>query len=421
MSHTSVLTLACLSVGVVGSFAWTQSTSPSTTATNPASEVPVPATEPAKAIELSGYIAPLDPQKIELKPKSFTNSVTVTQVVKHGEPVKAGQTLITFDLAELDKAILEATSAVEVAKAGLAKSESDATLGEKADAATLEEKTDALADAQANFAWWRDIEGPDFLRKLDEAIQAGQDSIDDQEDELDQLRKMYKSEELTNATADIVVKRAVRQLQRSKQALELAKHATDKQKTVDYVNQKQAIDRALEAAERSLAEAKATLAQSSVTRAASLLKARGDLKDAQKKLGELEEDKLKLSDIKAKIDGIAYYGAFDHGAWQGAKDDAIKVGEKSDTAKTLMTIVAPAKLCVVAKVDEAKFFDVHEGATARVTPAALPETRIAGKLAQREVLPEADGSFEQQLDLQSVDARLVPGMKVKIEVSEAAK
>ena len=39
-------------------------------------------------------------------------------------------------------------------------------------------------------------------------------NAEDQQDELEQLRKMYRAEELTTETADIVVKRALRQLER---------------------------------------------------------------------------------------------------------------------------------------------------------------------------------------------------------------
>lgn len=388
-------------------------------ATGPSS---APASQPAiQPIELSGYLAPIDPQEIKLKLKQFTKPLKVAEVAKHGAAVKAGQPLITFDLTEIDQDILEATSDLEVAKASLAKAESDSTLGDKGDAATLEERTDAVADAELNLAWWRDIDGPDFLRRLDQMVQANVDGINDQEDELDQLKKMYKSEELTNATADIVVKRAVRQLERSKQALEVTKHAADKQKATEFSNQRQGVERALEAAQRSLADAKATIAQTKVSRAAAILKSRDAVHDAQKKLSELEKDKQAIVGLTAEAEGTAYYGMFKDGVWQGAQDDAIKVGEPVETSKVILTVIPTGKLRVFAKVDEANLFKVHEGDAVTITPAALAELKTPGTVATRDPAPAADGSFSQKIELTSIDPRLMVGMKVKIQIGAEAK
>jgi len=45
-----------------------------------------------------------------------------------------------------------------------------------------------------------------YLKQIDLALQQYDDQVKDAADELDQLKKMYKSEELTNATADVVVR-----------------------------------------------------------------------------------------------------------------------------------------------------------------------------------------------------------------------
>jgi HlyD family secretion protein len=417
--HKSLFLVAMLAVPVFADDAGKEQT-----ATAPASAIaPATTTGPttAEVTELTGYFAPIDPQEIEFKLKQFAKPLKVAQVVAHGAAVKVGQPLITFDLTELDQDIVEATSDAEVAKAGLKKAESDSTLGDKADAATLEERTDAVTDADLNLAWWRDIDGPDFLKRLDEAVQSNKDGIDDQEDELDQLRKMYKSEELTNATADIVVKRAVRSLERSKRALEITIHAADKQKAAEYSNQQQAAERAVDSAKRGLADAQATVAQSKVTRAASLLKARSALRDAQKKMSELEQDKQALVGLAAKYDGVASYGAFNDGVWQGAADDAIKVGESIDANKTLMTLVATGKLRVVAKIEEAKLFKVKEGDAVTITAIALPDLKIAGKFAARDPVASADGSFNQKVDVVAIDPRVIAGMKVKLTPAQETK
>ena len=73
-----------------------------------------------------------------------------------------------------------------------------------------------MAEAEQNVKWFDTVDGPQMLKGVDIQLAMAKNQMNDEQDELDQLKKMYKSEELTNATADIVVKRAVRQLEMSK-------------------------------------------------------------------------------------------------------------------------------------------------------------------------------------------------------------
>ena len=367
-------------------------------------------------MSIEGYIAPRDPFEVKLQPKKYDGPFKTTQVAAHASSVKAGTPLIGFDPTEIDDAILTAASDVEVAKAGLAKAEADVALGDRADAAGLEQKTDAVADAQAQLDWWKKQDGPAFLKQLDLQVQAGQDGIDDQTEELDQLHKMYASESLTNATADIVVKRATRQLERSKQAFVIQKGQTDKQKATDYDNKRQDVERGLALAKQSLDEFNATTAQSKTQRGAALLSARVGLRAAQRKLSDLEVDKAAMT-VAAPSDGVVFFGSFVDGAWQGAKPDAIEVGQKQDAGKVVLTLVQPGHIKAIGKASDEQISKLKVGEVTHVKIAAVGDRSLDGKISSLALLPSADGNYTVEIELPASGVeRLLPGMKAKIEV-----
>lgn len=372
----------------------------------------------AQTIELEGYLAAVKPFEAKVELKSFSGGPKVKQVVPHGATVRQGETLITFDTTEIDDQILLAASELDLAKASLAKAEADVSLGDRSDAANLEQRQDAVKDAELALEYWKKLDGPDFLKQLEMQRKSGQFQIDDQNDELDQLRKMYQSESLTNATADIVVKRAVRQLEMTKESVAIQQGELEKQKATTYVDKQQEVERGLASAKQSLDAFNADSAHGRVQRADALTKARVALRGAQRKLSELEQDKAAMT-ITAPSAGVAFFGHVgDDGKWQNAKPDAIEVDDKKDAGATLLTVVTPGKVAAIAKASDEQVTKLKVGQSAKLAVTSADATAIEGKVLTISPLPASDGTFEVGIEVAAGDAKLLPGMKTKIEVTK---
>ena len=370
----------------------------------------------AEALELEGFVAPRDAFEAKFEPKAYGGDLKVIDVVSHGATVKGGTPLIRFDTTEIDDDILGAAADSEAAKAAVLKAEADVALGDRSDAAALEKNSDALADAQRDLDYMIKRGGPNFLKQLELQEKSSLAQIEDQNDELDQLRKMYASESLTNATADIVVKRAVRTLEQSKATYELAKDELEKQRQTTYVDNQQEAERAVEAAKQSLDAFQVKVAQDRVERATALTKARIAARAAQRKLSELEQDKTAMT-IVAPHDGIAYFGEFTSaGSWSNTEPDTIQAGKKQSPSTTLLTLVKPGQVRVIARANDDQLARLKVGESTRLDIAAVGGEDIEGKVSSVSPLPSADGSFEVVIDLVAADALLVPGMKAKIRV-----
>jgi len=348
--------------------------------------------------------------------------------VAPGAAVGKGETVLELDTTQIRRQIASAENERTAAKANLEKAESDAKLYDEADALALKLQEQELKNAQSGLAWWEKVDGKQILQNTELAVQNAKDSVEDQQDELDQLKKMYKSEELTNATADIVVKRALRALKRSTLGAEMTVERAEKTKQNDWevahskwVNnvdqQKQALDRLI-----------AQQQQAKILRQTAVTGAKLGLDAAEEKLNNLQGD-LEFFAIKAPESMTFFYGKLENGSWQNNNPRSLRSGERialqppQAPPNVHMTGFLPGKLKLVADVPESKALQVEAGLKTKVIPTSLPQTLIEGTTGTRATMPTpGSSSYGLPIDLPSIPAKLEPGMKasVTIEAPKAA-
>jgi multidrug efflux pump subunit AcrA (membrane-fusion protein) len=255
-----------------------------------------------------------------------------------------------------------------------------------------------------------------MLEQSELQVRISKANVEDQDDELEQLRKMYKAEELTTATADIVVKRALRQLEISKVGAKMAEERSEKTENHQYPIARQAQLDALEQSKQRLAMLKVTQAQAAVLRKTALTTARLALTQAEKKLADLKKDQ-ELFTVKAPADGVVLYGYSSGGSWTGSDPKTMRVGEKLSAGQTVMTLFKPGDLKVELTLPESQTAWVKPGAKADVKPVAYPELNYEGKCGEPMLKPGSAGlAFYTSIELAGVEARVVPGMKANVRI-----
>lgn len=371
-------------------------------------------------VRAEGAFQPVEPFEVKPTFKAYAGQLVIASLVQPGAMVRKDQPLISFDRTWIDWQLVGAEHEVNVAKASQAKVEVDAKLAAQSEQLALRQAEDAVKNVEAGRKWFDDVDGPQMLLMADLNVKQSQNSLDDQTDELDQLRKMYQGEELTAATADIVVRRAIRSADQAKVILKMQQERRDKTKGFEYpVRRQQAMD-VIEQARTSLASLKAQQEQAAVVRAAGLQAAKVGVEQATKKQVDLREDAAQFQ-VKAPADGVAAYGNLVDGNWTGGDPKAFKVGEKASAGQVLMRVYQPGRLRLVLNLPESQAFWVGQGDAARVTPAATPQTTHEAKASAVEVLAKGPQgmAFATTLDLDDVDARLIPGMKATVVIAAA--
>ena len=393
--------------------ATTKSTQP---ATNEAAVVKKGTIKPH--VDAEGYFEPVDPLEVRLRPEAYSGDLRIGSVAPHGASVKKDQALLTIDREPIDKQIATAEGDLANAKAAAEKAQADVDLGEKSDALALKMQETEVANAEKSLKWFEEVDGKQLLTNAELQTKLAKAGVEDQSDELDQLKKMYKSEELTNATADIVVKRALRNLDVSKISQTMAEQREDKTRQFEYDQQRQKYVFGIDQQKNTLAQLKATQAQSKVNRKTALDASNQALKAAQKKLDDLKSDAAFFS-VKAPFDGIVYYGELTSAGWQNSGPKALRVGEKVTAGQVVMTLYVPGKLRVIADIPESRVLSISKGAKARVVPLSNSEATTegtCGAIVPVGIPKDNAQSFQMPVELAKVDEKLAPGEKASVQI-----
>lgn len=368
------------------------------------------------SIDAAGTFQPVDPFEVRVRPDAYKGELKIANVAAHGSAVKEGNILIQFETTDIKRDIEAAENDLTTARATYAKAEADGRLGEQADALALKMSEEAVANATANLKWWDELTGPQMLKMAELRVKQSKDSVEDQQDELEQLRKMYKSEELTTDTADIVIKRALRSLDLSKTMLSMQEGLAKRTQSLDHPNSRKTAEFALQQAKQALAQLQVTQSHAKVLRQTGLTTARLALNAAEKKAGELRGDLDKLT-VTAPSDGIVFFGSMTGGTWTGGDPKSLKVGEKATAGTVLMTLFVPGKVRVALDIPEAKLSWVEPGMKATVTPTAWPQLSYEGKLAEITPLGKTGDVFGLTVEVPTVDTKIRPGMKAQVKLA----
>jgi len=368
--------------------------------------------------ELEATYESVESSEIKLKLEAYQGDLTLVKVAAAGDVVKKGDVILSLDRAPIDKQIAALEHDLRVARATHEKQQADLEIGARGEALALTQAENAFKDAATNLKSFEEVDGKHMVAQVELNVRFLEDALRDQTEELAQLEKMYKSEELTNATSEIVVRRAKRNLERTKLAIDMGKAELGNVKDVKYPQQRQTLAHQIESTKNALESLKAAQTLTRVQREVEAAKAKANLAQLEEQAAKLKRD-LEFFAVKAALDGRVYYGQLQHGAWTSEAVTPLLVpGEKLQAGQVLLSVCAPG---IRAKADlaETDYFDVVPGLEASVVPAASPDAKHEGTIKAKSMVGALKGpstSYELRIDFKQPPADLLPGMKGKATV-----
>jgi multidrug efflux pump subunit AcrA (membrane-fusion protein) len=370
------------------------------------------------AVDGDGQFEAVEPFEVRVRPKAYAADLTVQAAAESGAEVKKGDVLLQLDPANLKRDLQQAENDLTLARANLKKAQEDVRLGAEADRVAMTAASNELANARTNLKWLDEVDGPNTVKMAELLVKEYKDQAEDQGDELDQLKKMYKTDDLTTATGDIVIKRAVRQLARINEQMPIREAAARKAKEVQTPQTRQAAEVAVERARVGAEQLKVAQEQARVAREAALASAQIAAGRAEQKLADLRGDLEQLT-VRAPADGVVLYGGSVAGAWQNNNPRALRAGERVAPQQVLITLIEPGKVRAVVAAPENKLSAVRVGAKASVVPKALPGLKYEGRVTGVARLPgqrAGVAGYDVQIELGEVDRRVLPAMTAAVKV-----
>jgi multidrug resistance efflux pump len=370
-------------------------------------------------VPLDGTFVARKMEEVALRPDVWSE-YEIVDVIEHGTKVSKGQRLFKFDSEKINEAIQDLELEQRMNDLAIAKAEDEMPRMEKTLKMDFEDADRAYTNARDDNKRYNEVDRPLAVKGAEFMLKYYKFMLDYEKDELKELEKMYKADDLTEETEEIVLKRQRNQVEFAQFSLDGAKVESEEMLNVFIprmdIRMKQMLDRT------SLAKSRAQMALS-----LDLDRARAEL-DQRKKMRTKSLDRHRkilgdkeLMEIKAPADGIVFYGQCVNGRWSDTPSliNRYKPHNKVMGDSILMTIVESRPLYVTSTVDEAKRPEVSDGQKVKVAFPLEGTDRADGKVKSISPIPVSSGKFEITFDVdqEQVPDWVVAGMNAKIQIT----
>jgi multidrug resistance efflux pump len=371
-------------------------------------------------VEAQGSLEPVGAVEVRVVLDAYAGELEIAEVASPG-PVQKGELLVRFDAEKLDEQLASAEKDAAIAREALAKQEEEAKRAEEGARLALERAVVEKRRADQALEQFTKTDRELRTKEAEHRLQGSRDNIQDQEEELDQLRKMYQADELVEGTEEIVIRRSERSLGRSKAWLG---YQTTRNKTlleIELPREQETLEQEARKETFELDRLRATQPMTLSQGRLELEKARMAAERGAKSLAKLRADRARLT-VTSPVDGIAVAGAFAKGKWAGPEDAAraLRVGETARAKQVLFTVVTPGAVVVRTTVPEAVLLSIEAGQPAEVTLGVQPDRKLEARVA-RVARVSSDGNYEVHLDLVTREERFLPGYSAKARIRTAER
>ena len=362
------------------------------------------------SLEVDGRFVPGTAEELAFRPDGYAGGCKILEVCEHGSTVLKGDLLLRFDTEAIEDQIENMRLEVRSAEQALL----DAKARERIEGMDLQASLDRVDYDLATAS--KRLNGYEQIKKgLDDestrlTFLYREHSITDQEDNLDQLGKMYREDELTEETEEIVLKRNKRNLDRLKKSFELQK---SQQKYSEEFTEKvshQGMIRDVDAKKRAQKKVR-TMGDSTIVFAKIAVERAGiKLEKVKKSLEELISDREKMR-FTSPADGLLLHCDSKLAGGELSKDGTAGMN------KVLLTVADPGSLRVMFTVAESDIFKVKKGLAVKVKPKAMPEHEMDAVLETVPVFPSMKTTkWECYAAVEGKHIDFLPGMTCSMEV-----
>jgi len=357
--------------------------------------------------------------EVSLRPETWS-SFKVLKAVKHGSQVKKGDVLVRFDDEKIEKELAEEMLDQQLGELAMMRAEEEFPREKKLMELKFETAKRKHEELLEDYQYYQSTDRPFFLEITNYRFQEAKESLASQEEELDQLEKMYEADELTEETEAIVLRRQRFEVETARLIMKLQTADRDHALQVQLPRRDTLYADLLVEAELELKQSK-TAKENGITRGRyELEKKRAARATSVERHSKLVSDSS-LMELRAPADGTVYYGKCVDGKWSEVASYTTKLQPFGTVTpnKVLMTIVQQRPLAVRAVLTEKELPDFQNGLPATLVPAGDKDLELSGKVLEVSKIPGSNKKFVALLEVDTAQAPewLVAGMTCKANVT----
>ena len=312
-------------------------------------------------VSLEGTFLPDKAHPLKVDPKAWTD-FTIKELVSQGATVKKGTPVVVVDTKGIDRQLADDADATTSRKMALSAGELELANLEKTTPWRLQTAELAYTRAKDDHGYFVEVSRPIQEEAAKRSLQSAERYLESATEELNQLLKMYKEDDLTEETEEIILKRQRYAVESAEFRLKSAKLST--KRSLEVTIPRSAIDQeqALKDAEVVWKTARETLPSALQQKRLDVKKMRVDDQRADEKSADLKGDRAQM-DIMAHSDGRIYHGEINNGRWNAVTAAKfMKVGGKIPPRVVFASLIPnDAKMQLDAFVDEIAASKLKEG------------------------------------------------------------
>ena len=368
-------------------------------------------------LKLDGIFESAGASEVTIATKSWA-LLTVLEALPQGTVVKKGQSLVKLDLEKIDEKIdtlrqdlrlLDLDRSIATANLKLAEAVAPLEL------AAIERRE---KHSKEDLARYEKIHRPFSERAAAMSLKSSKDSLAYVQEELNQLKKMYEADDLTEETEEIILLRAENAVARAKFSLESAQIRNEETLKIDFPRKDTTIRETAKRDELSIQSLRKIQPAELEKKQLELKKLDEQKKKATENLSRLEADRKAMA-VPSPSSGILYRGTFDRGKWSGdtALKSRLRRGGALKPHEVFMTIVESRPISVRADLSEQNLRRVKKGLKGKVISKAFPKAKITASVREVSKVPIAPGKFDliTDVNLPKDASAILPGMSCKLE------
>lgn len=381
-------------------------------------------------VSASGILSSPDSVEISYRPQPLLhppegqNPLVVKEVARHGTSVKKGDLLIAFDTTKLKAVIANAESDQAVLEANIKLAAEELPLQEKSNPLEMALAETAKKRADEELKYFLETGRPQAEKEANYMVKTMKFYVEYTEEELAQLKKMYKSNDLTESTERMVLRRQQHMVERMQFWYQSA--IIDRDYALKYTlpNREKALKDDQARTTLALERTQKTTMPNLTQKQTSLVKQRLDYAEAADRLAKLRKD-LAAMTITAPMDGVVYHGRFFQGTWTTADgaDSKLMAGAQAQADKVLLTVLKPRASEILLTIDEKDAYLLKPDSKGTAKLTARPERRLPVRVASVSATPIAPGKFAAlvRIEDEAADGDLVAGLACSVKFTAYAR
>lgn len=334
---------------------------------------------------------------LQIEPKAWQD-FQILEIANHGSKIAKGDVLVRFDPEAIDKKLVDARRSLESSTLTLAQAELDLKNLIETTPHKLDAYRRAAEIAKEENAYFTKTRRKTTEEAAAQELERKKQFLSNQQEELNQLSKMYDADDLTEETEEIILTRQKDDVASAEFVLKMEQ--LDYKRTLEVTLPRETISLANNERDTAinLLKAEAELPRAIAQKKIEVDSLKTALDREKQSLAEIEQDRT-LFEHKAPSDGVFYHGPIENGRWtpgEGVKV-LVKHGRPPANRAFATFVPATAKLAAIAFLDEATARSLKPDLAGTATLASREDLEIPVKITTLASTPGADATYRADL------------------------